>query len=369
MALWIVWGLFTLSLTACGQANRAETDAGTLEVETITDGLDHPWGMVFLPDGRALVTERSGAVRILDTNGRLSDPVAGVPEVFARGQGGMLDVDLHPDFESQPWVYLVFSEPGSDGTASTALGRGKWQNDRIEDFEVLFSQQPKMEGPNHFGGRIVFDGDRLFLTTGERFQFDPAQDLSNHLGTVVRLNLDGSVPDDNPFVDRADAEDAIYSYGHRNIEAAAIDPRTGHLWIAEMGPKGGDELNRPEAGKNYGWPVVSWGNNYDDTKIPDPPTRPEFEDAVIHWTPVISPSGMMFYTGDEFPEWKNHMFIGGLSAQGLVVVKVDGTDAEEVDRIDLGVRSRNVVQGPDGRIYVLTDQSNGKVLRLRKSDD
>jgi len=357
--------LFT-SITACGQKESVKSDAGTIAVTNLADGLTHPWGMAFLPDGRLLVTERAGELRILNTDTTLSEPLAGVPEVFAQGQGGLLDVALHPDFSSNQMVYLSFAEPNAEGEASTALGRGKLARNSIEDFEVIFTQQPKMSGPNHFGGRIVFHNEYLFLTTGERFKFDPAQNLGNHLGTIVRLNYDGSVPQNNPFTNDADAEDEIFSYGHRNIEAAAIDPATGKLWIAEMGPKGGDELNQPKAGRNYGWPVVSWGENYDGTDIPDPPTHPKFADAVIHWTPVISPSGMEFYTGSRFPEWEGKMIIGGLSSEAVVIVEVNDEQAKEVDRLEMGARIRDVEQAPDGSIYLLTDQNDGDILRLTK---
>jgi len=331
---------FTLTLfLACdtpAQNQDLPTEAGSVYIENVADGLEHPWGLAFLPDGRALVTERPGRLR----------------EVFNRGQGGLLDVELDPDFENNKLVYLAFAEPGADNTASTALGRGTLQNGAIENFTVIFRHEPKENGPNHFGGRIVFAPDgTLFLTTGERFKFDPAQELSNHLGTIVRINPDGTVPADNPFVNQADAKDEIWSYGHRNIEAAAIDPATGKLWIAEMGPRGGDELNQPEAGKNYGWPVVSWGKNYSGTSIPDPPTRPEFADAATYWTPVISPSGMIFYTGDVFPEWKGTALIGGLSSKALVRV----------------ARIREVTQGPDGAIYLLTDQRNGNIWKITPS--
>lgn len=226
-----------------------------------------------------------------------------------------------------------------------------------------------MEGENHFGGRIIFTPEgHLFLTMADRFKFDPAQDLSNHVGTIVRINPDGSVPQDNPFVGQANAEDEIWSYGHRNIESAALEPGTSNLWVAEMGPKGGDELNLIKKGNNYGWPVVSWGNNYDGTEIPEPTTRPEFTDAVIHWTPVISPSGMIFYTGSLFPEWQGSALIGGLSSQGLVRVTINGEQAEEAERISLGARIRDVEQAPDGSVYVLTDQDNGNVWRLRPAE-
>lgn len=370
-------GFLTALLVFAGQACSQETDAqagepvateeeaGEMQTETLADNLTHPWGMAFLPDNRLLVTERPGRLRILDTNNQLSEPLTGTPEVFAEGQGGLLDVALDPNFQENNLVYLSFSEPGANNTASTAVGRGRLEGNAIQDFTVIFRQEPKVEGPNHFGGRIVFTPDgHLFITTGERFKFAPAQDPSNHLGTVVRINPDGSVPSDNPFVGQANAEDEIWSYGHRNIEAAAIEPNTSRLWVAEMGPQGGDELNQPEAGRNYGWPEVSWGENYDGTDIPDPTTNPEFADAAMHWTPVISPSGMIFYTGSMFNEWQGTALIGGLSSQGIVRVQVNGNQAEEVERIPLDARIRDVAQAPDGSVYVLTDQDNGKVMRL-----
>lgn len=346
---------------------RTSTPATTTEVEkqNLASGLDHPWGMAFLPDGRLLVTERVGRLRILDKNNNLSESIAGVPKVFNEGQGGLLDIALDPDFKNNSFVYLSYAEPGANNTASTALGRGKFENNQITNFKVIFSQKPKFEGENHFGSQIVFSPEgMIFLTMGERFKFEPAQDLSNHLGTIVRINKDGSVPEGNPFNDRKDAMKEIWSYGHRNIEAAAFDPATNKLWIAEMGPKGGDELNQPEPGKNYGWPLVSWGKHYDGKDIADPPTHPEFADAKIHWTPVISPSGMRFYTGNMFPEFKGNMLIGGLTAKGIVSVQVRGDQAKEVGRINLDARIRDVEQAPDGSIYVLTDQDNGNVWRL-----
>ncbi|MGF1633933.1 MAG: PQQ-dependent sugar dehydrogenase [Phycisphaerae bacterium] len=364
---------FVATAISCGpaagqRANEVEsvmTDAGAISVQKVVGGLNHPWGMAFLPDGRILLTERAGQLRIF-AEGELSDPVEGVPEVWANGQGGLLDVVLDPSFEENRYVYLSYAKPGPDGKAATALGRGKLtDDDKLDGFEDIFVQEPWVDGPNHFGSRIVFRTDgTLFLTLGERYQFDPAQDLENHLGTVIRLNPDGSVPKDNPFVDDEAAKPEIWSYGHRNIQAAAIDPLSGELWIAEMGPLGGDELNQPEAGKNYGWPVVSWGINYDGTDIPDPPTRPEFADAVRHWSPVVSPSGMVFYNGDTFEAWQGSFLIGGLSSQQVrrVVVK-DGQVTKE-EQIPLPARIREVEQGPDGRVYVLTDRADGELWRF-----
>lgn len=355
--------------TAVGQQsnNAATTDTQKFDVdrEELVAGLNHPWGMAFLPDGRLLITERDGQLRVMSSDNELSDPVEGVPEVFNEGQGGLLDVALDPEFASNQYVYLSFSEPGEENKPTTALGRGRFDNNRLSDFEVIFRQHERVEGKNHFGGRIVFSPEgNIFLTLSDRFKFDPAQDNRNHLGTIVHLNRDGSAAEGNPFAGNKNGRAEIWSYGHRNIEAAAFDPATDKLWVAEMGPKGGDELNLIEPGKNYGWPVVSWGEHYDGKDIPDPSTRPEFADATIHWTPVISPSGMVFYQGDLFSEFKGNMLIGGLTAKGIVCVEINGEDAKEVGRIDLGERIREVEQAPDGSIYALTDKSNGAVLRL-----
>jgi glucose/arabinose dehydrogenase len=277
-----------------------------------------------------------------------------------------MDVALHPEYEDNNYIYLSYAKPGPGGKATTALGRGKLTDGRINNFQDIFVQEPFIQGPNHFGNRIEFspDGRYLFFALGERFQFDPAQDVSNHLGSVIRISPDGGVPDDNPFVGRDNAQNEIWSYGHRNIEAMAFQPQTEALWIGEMGPRGGDELNKIEKGANYGWPVVSWGEHYNGRDIPDPPTHPEFTDAVRHWTPVISPSGMVFYQGEMFPEWKNNALIGGLTHHELVRLSFDGTEVTEEDRLELPARIRDVETAPDGSIYLLTDQGNGKVLRI-----
>nr|WP_244471070.1 PQQ-dependent sugar dehydrogenase [Microvirga massiliensis] len=354
-----------------GQERMVTTQTGKVRVETLTRGLEHPWAIAFLPDGRMLVTERPGRLRVVTKDGKLSAPLTGVPKVFAQGQGGLLDVVLAPDFASSRLVYLTFAEPGEGGTAGTAVARGQLNEATtgLEDLKVIFRQEPKERGPNHFGSRLVFARDgKLFVTLGERFKFDPAQDLSNHLGKVVRINPDGSVPQDNPFVGRQGAKREIWSYGHRNMEAAGLHPETGALWIAEMGPQGGDELNRVEAGKNYGWPLVSWGNHYDGRDIPDPPTRPDLAGSVHQWTPVISPSGMTVYTGDLFTGWRGSLLIGGLSAAAVVRVMLDGDKVVGEDRIGLNARVRDVGQGPDGAVYAITDEDNGRLLRLTPGD-
>src|SRR5690606_35173610 len=364
----VLLAVLGLAPSAWSQQTLIRTQAGALEVQTVADGFEHPWSIVFLPDGDMLVTERPGRLRRISPDGTTSPPLNGVPEVFARG-GGLLDLALDPDFETTGLVYLSFAEPG-DGGASTAVARGRLGEAGLGDVEVIFRQQPKVAHRNHFGGRLVFAPDgTLFVTLGERFQFDPAQNLSDHLGTIVRINPDGSVPDDNPFVDRDGALPEIWSYGHRNLEAAAIHPDTGDLWVAEMGPKGGDELNRPEAGRNYGWPLVSWGNHYDGRRIPDPPTRPELAGSAYQWTPVISPSGMVFNTGGEIAGWRGSMLIGGLSGKAIVRVEIaaDGS-AAEAERLELGVRIRDVEEGPDGAVYALTDEANGKILRFVPAD-
>lgn len=326
-------------------------------------GLSNPWGMAFLPDGRLLVTERTGQLRILNTDGQLSEPLSGVPAVYANFQGGLLDVAIDPDFEEDQFVYLSFAEE-SGGLIGTALGRGVLSESGITDFEVLFRVTPKTDGGAHFGSRILFSEGYLYLTLGDRFQLDMLQDLSTHLGTIIRINPDGSIPGDNPFVNEPDALPEIYTWGHRNVQGSAIDPATGRIWVSEMGPLHGDELNMIEAGANYGWPEVSWGDHYDETPIPDHDTNTDFAAPAAWWNPSIAPSGIAFYTGSMFPALQGKLLIGGLQARGLVVVEVNGIAAQEVDRIDLDTRCRDVKVAPDGSIYVLTDESNGRVLRI-----
>ena len=358
-----------LVATACqaqpaDQVESVMTEAGAVSVVPVAEGLDHPWALAFLPDGRMLVTERPGRLRIVSADGTVSPAVAGTPTVYAQGQGGLLDVALDPDFESNGLVYLSYAKPGPEGSAATALGRAVMQGDSLTGWEDLFVQEPFVTGPNHFGSRIAFGPDgHLFLSTGERFKFDPAQDLETHLGKVIRLNRDGSIPDDNPFVGR-DGQDAIWSYGHRNVQSLAVDPATGQLWEAEYGPLGGDELNRVEPGVNYGWPLVSWGAHYDGRPIPDPPTRPELRDAAKQWTPVISPSGMAFYTGDVFGEWTGSLMISSLTKQGVTRVVIEDGAVTHEEQIPLGSRIREVDAGPDGLVYVLTDATDGAVWRI-----
>ena len=347
-----------------GLPDTVSTKAGTVKVETVARGLDHPWGLAFLPDGDMLVTEQNGALRRVAKDGTVSKPLAGVPEIVAEKQGGLLDVAIDPDFKSNRLVYLSYSEPGEAGSA-TAAARGKLGDNGLEDVEVIFRQVPRIDNGLHFGSRFAFAPDgTLFITLGERFQFDPAQDLSNTLGKIVRINPDGSIPKDNPFVGNKDARPEIWSYGHRNAQGAAIHPETGKLWETEFGPRGGDELNIPKAGSNYGWPVVSWGDHYNGKDIPDPPTHPEFADAIYYWNPVISPSGIAFYTADAIPAWKGNLLIAGLSEQAIVRLTLDGEKVTGEERIPLGTRIRDVQQAPDGSVYALTDEGNGKILRL-----
>ena len=342
------------------EVESVATGEVVISVTEVATGLEKPWGMTFLPDGRMLVTELPGNLVIVAQDGTVSRPVEGTPDVFAQGQGGLMDVALHPRFAENRIVYLSFAEHGDGASAGTALGRGRLVDDRIEGFEVIWRQEPKIVGPNHFGNRITFARDgTILLALGERFQFGPAQDLSNTLGAVVRLNEDGTIPSDNPFVNRAEADGAIWSYGHRNIEAAALHPDTGDLWVTEMGPLGGDELNVVRAGANYGWPVVSWGLNYDGTDIPDPPEYPEYDDAVHHWSPVRSPSGMIFYTGSLFPQWRGDILFGALSAGGVERVDLENGQVAGTEFIPLNTRIREVDQGPDGGIYLLTNDTNG----------
>ena len=356
-------------LRAQAQAPRSPTPApvkGALAVETVAKGLEHPWGLTFLPDGRMLVTERPGRLRVVERDGRGSEPLAGVPPVFARGQGGLLDVALSPGFTKDRLVYLSYAESG-EGGAGTAVARGRLGVRGLENTQVIWRQQPKVGGPNHWGSRIVFRPDgTLFVTLGERFNYsERAQDLSTTLGKIVRINPDGSPPRDNPFVSRADVRPEIWSYGHRNVQAAALHPKTGQLWTVEHGARGGDKLNHPEAGKNYGWPVISYGVHYSWLKIGEGTAKEGMEQPVYYWDPVIAPSGMIFYTGDLFATWKSDILIGSLTPGLLVrLVMKDGKVAKEERYLsDLGERIRDVRQASDGSLYLLTDARNARILR------
>ncbi|MDW9920392.1 PQQ-dependent sugar dehydrogenase [Sinorhizobium meliloti] len=355
--------------TAQDSPRMLDTESGPVSVEVFAGGLEHPWGAALLPDGDMLVTERPGRLRLVSAEGAVGEPIEGVPDVFAQGQGGLLDVALDPDFATNRTVYLSFAEE-REGGAATSVGRGRLNDDAtaLSDFKIIFRQEPAASGENHFGSRLAFAPDgKLFITLGERFDMQEAQDPANHLGTIVRLNPDGSIPDDNPFVGREGA-DEIWSYGHRNVQSAAIHPETDVLWTAEMAPMGGDELNIPEAGKNYGWPAVSWGRHYTGERIPDPPSRPEFAGSIHSWTPVISPSGMMFYTGDLFADWRGDLLIGGLSAGGIVRVQTDGQKVTGEEVLSLEARIRDLLQASDGSVLALIDAASGRILRLRPAN-
>jgi glucose/arabinose dehydrogenase len=361
---------FALGLmsAACAQAPiEAESERHRFRMVTLTSELEHPWGLAFLPDGRMLVTERPGRLRVVEPDGRLSRPLGGVPEVAARGQGGLLDVALAPDFAQSRMVYLSYAEPGGGGTAGTAVARGRLGDAAIESVQVVFRQEPKLRGGAHFGSRLVFTPDGfLFITTGERGQREMSQDLSRHQGKVIRLRPDGSVPPDNPFVGRPDARPEIWSYGHRNIQGAGLHPVTEALWTVEHGAMGGDELNIPRPGRNYGWPVITYGLDYSGARIGVGTAREGMEQPVYYWDPSIAPSGLMFYTGDRFPDWRGNLFVGALNFQLLARLELDGDKVVSEERLLVGFRQRirDVVQGPDGLIYLLTDEDRGRIVRL-----
>jgi aldose sugar dehydrogenase len=356
-----------------GPAQRSPTPASieaNISVEPVASGLEHPWGFAFLPDGRILVTERPGRLRLVERDGRLSQPLTGVPAVAAQGQGGLLDVAIDPKFNENHLVYLSFAESGDGGASGTAVARGRLGSAGLENVEVIYRQQPKVPSGGHFGSRLVFARDgKLFITQGDRQRSSfrqQAQDLSSGLGKVIRINADGTIPRDNPFVGRSDARPEIWSYGHRNVQAAALHPETGQLWTVEHGARGGDELNHPEAGKNYGWPTITYGVDYSGATIGEGTERSGMEQPVYYWDPVIAPSGMVFYTGDAYPAWKGSAFIGSMSPGALVRLTIENGRVTREERYlgDLRARVRDVQQGPDGLLYVITDASDGQLLRV-----
>ena len=368
-----------LALNACARpAPGAATvppqtqasQAGDLRIETVATGLEHPWAVALLPDGRFLVTERPGRLRRISADGAVSPPLAGVPEVFADGQGGLLDVVLDPDFARNQRIWLSYAEPGPDDTAGTAVATATLGDAALSDLRVIYRQIPKLKGPNHFGSRIAFDGNgHVFISQGERNQKELAQDLEVLQGKLVRLNLDGSLPADNPFADGVGVRRAIWSYGHRNMQGMAVDPRTGRLWQSEHGPRGGDEINLPEAGKNYGWPVISDGMDY-LTNRPYAETRgreaPGMERPYHGWAKSPALSGMAFLAGHPDSAWNDSLLLGALAGQSLIRLSLDGDRivAEERLLTDLRHRIRDVRVAADGRVYVLTDASDGQLLRL-----
>ena len=349
------------------------TEDHRIAVEVVASGFEHPWGMAFLPDGRILVTERAGRLRLV-SNGSVSAPLDGLPEIDVVGQGGLLDVALHPEFSENSLVYLSHSAPGRGG-GGTAITRARLETDggnpRLSSSETIFSMNNKTRGSRHFGSRLAFaDDGTLFFTIGDRGERPRAQDASDHAGSVLRIHDDGSIPDDNPDSLGADAAPEIWSIGHRNPQSAAIHPETRKLWVVEHGARGGDEINVPEKGKNYGWPVISYGVHYAGGQIGVGTEAPGMEQPVHYWDPSIAPSGMAFYTGSLFPRWQGDLFVGALRDRHLERLKLDGERVVHSERLlgGLNARIRDVRNGPDGALYVLTDAPDGALLRIAPAE-
>lgn len=358
--------------SALAQSVEITSDDGVTIEATPIAAFDEPWAMTVLPNGDLLVTEKPGNLLLVTRDGAKAE-ISGVPDVAYGGQGGLGDVIIDPDFADNGLVYLSYAERDDEGHQGAAVARATLARGSggpaLENLEVIWRQQPKVSGNGHYSHRLAFspDGSYLFVTSGDRQKQTPAQDMGSALGKIIRLNADGSVPDDNPFQDDGDLARSFWSVGHRNMLGIAFDG-DGRLWTHEMGPRGGDEINLVEPGRNYGWPVVSYGVNYSGADIPDHPTRPEFEEPEAHWTPVISPAGLVIYSGDLFADWQGDAIIGGLSAQAIVQVDLgeqsDGTMARELRRFPMNERIREVEQGPDGAIWALEDRAGGRLLRI-----
>ncbi len=367
----VVGGWLVLILLLMGAAapppGVIKTQQHDLRIVEIVKGLEHPWSLAFLPDGDILVTERQGRLRLVRDGRLVADPVAGLPSVAAQGQGGLLDVVLHPDFAENRWVYWSYAGTG-EGGIGTEVARGKLIENRLEDVEVIFVMRPKSGGGRHFGSRLVFDRQGyLYITLGDRGSRDRAQQVGDHAGSVIRLHEDGRVPADNPFVGRKGWQPEIYSFGHRNLQGAALHPATGVLWTHEHGPQGGDEVNIIRAGVNYGWPVITYGTNYVfGTRIGEGTHKLGMAQPIHYWVPSIAPSGMDFYTGDAFPNWRGDLLVGALKDRMLVRLSLDGEQVVGEERFLKNVlgRIRAVQQGPDGFVYLLTDEADGVLVRL-----
>ncbi|MFY0664578.1 MAG: PQQ-dependent sugar dehydrogenase [Natronospirillum sp.] len=356
--------VFSLSIGVTAQTYT--TEHHSFQLETVASGLSNPWSLAFLPNDEILISERPGRLRRMVDGNLVDEPVSGLPEITASGQGGLLDVVPHPNFAQNRWLYFSYSHGNNQGL-TTRLARGQYDDGQLSNVEILFSAAPRLSGGRHFGSRIVFDDNGyLYLTIGDRGQQNRAQALNSHMGTTIRLHDDGQVPSDNPFVDRADALPEIYTYGNRNPQGLTLHPGSRLVWQTEHGPRGGDEINLIQSGLNYGWPEVTHGINYNGTPITDLTEKEGMESPLMHWTPSIAPSGMAFYTGDVFPQWQGDLFVGALVGQKIQRVRFNGTDV--ISREDMltgfNTRIRDIRNGPDGTLWLLTDESNGRLLRM-----
>jgi glucose/arabinose dehydrogenase len=360
-----------------GYANAAavdifESERHRFRLTALVEGLDHPWGMAFLPDGGILVTERPGRLRLIRDGARVSEPISGLPsQIEARGQGGLLDVALHPNFEQNRWVYLSYTGRGKNGLGTEVI-RGRLHGTTLTDIQIIFRALPKPDGGRHFGSRLLFDPEGfLYITLGDRGDRRRAQDLSDHAGSLIRLRDDGRAPASNPFVNQSGVRPEIYTYGNRNIQGIALQPNSHLIWMHEHGPQGGDEVNIVQAGTNYGWPIITYGIGYDGSKIGEGVARAGMAQPVHYWDPSIAPSGMAFYDGNRFPNWRGDLFVGALKFQLLVRLEVQGQKIVGEERLLTGAigRIRDVRQGPDGLLYLLTDASDGGLYRLEPVDD
>jgi glucose/arabinose dehydrogenase len=365
--------LIMLASNACSEPIRKTLDkpiegnAGSRLMAENFGTFHEPWAMTFLPDGDLLITEKPGSLLLFRMHDRSSVPIQGVPKVAYGGQGGLGDIILHPQYEKNNLVYLSYAEEGRSRTRGAVVARAQLHladTPRLENLEAIWRQEPKVTGKGHYAHRMAFGPDgKLFISSGERQKQEPAQSWTQNLGKMIRLNEDGSVPPDNPFQDKGELAKTFWSTGHRNILGIAFNQK-GQLWSHEMGPKHGDEFNLIIAGDNYGWPLVSWGDQYSGISIPDHDTRPEFHAPEVYWVPTVAPSGLIIYSGSLFPQWQGNAVLGGLRSQSLVRIRIDGEQAEEVERFDMGERIREVEQGPDGALWVLEDGKGGRLLRL-----
>jgi len=360
-----VW-LISAALALCPVAWTL-AEGASLQIQVITEGLEHPWGMAFLPDGRILVTERPGRLRVIEQGRLLPEPVKGLPRIAVLGQGGLLDVVLHPDYEKNGWIYLSYAASGTGGVG-TEVARARLEGMKLVQLERLFRLEPKTNAGLHFGSRLVFDrAGYLYITLGDRGDRPRAQRLNDHAGSVIRLHDDGRIPADNPFLNQRRAQKEIFSYGHRNPQGMALNPQTGLVWIHEHGPQGGDEINIIQAGANYGWPVITYGVNYGSgTPIGEGTEKKGMEQPLYYWVPSIAPSGMAFYNGDRYPGWEGNLFVGSLKFRLLVRLELEGDRVVKEHRLlkDRLGRIRDVRVGPDDYLYLLTDEDNGKLVRL-----